>query len=119
MNRRWRARLMKVVDKAFAESLRHLPMKDGAPDPDRAPAEFQAVLRTGERETPGRLRDMRPGVLADGAHLRIDRGEHPELSPRKGDKFVALERPGQPIFEALSIDDRSHLRLIVDLGDVR
>jgi hypothetical protein len=56
-------------------------------------------------------------MTSDGGTLRIDRQAYPDLEVRKGDKLVALDRDGQPIFEFQSVDDRSHLRLICDLGD--
>lgn len=116
-----REELMDEVDEVWAESLRHLPMKGGAPDPDRAPSVFSALLRTGhrapERAGFGRGDAMRPAMTSDGGTLRIDRQEFPDLEVRKGDKLVALDRESQPIFEFQSVDDRSHLRLICELGD--
>jgi hypothetical protein len=116
-----REELMDEVDEVWAESLRHLPMKSGVPDPERAPSVFTAVLRTGDRAVErvgaGRGNAMRPAMTSDGGTLRIDRQAYPDLEVRKGDKLVALDRDGQPIFEFQSVDDRSHLRLICDLGD--
>ena len=54
--------------------------------------------------------------LAAGV-LRIDREVNPDLVIRKGDKVTALERAGKPVFEIKFVNDRSHLRLICDLGD--
>lgn len=116
-----KADLKAEVDDVWAEAVRHLPLADGRPDPDRDPVEVTALLRTGDRDAErmhfGRGNNAPAGVTADGGYLRIDRTAHPALLVRKGDKLVALEREGQPVFEVQSVDDRSHLRLICELGD--
>lgn len=113
--------LMAEVDDVWSETVRHLPLADGRKDPERDAVEFIGVLRTGDRDAErmnfGRRNSARAGVTADGGHLRIDRAVHAALVVRKGDKVVALDRDGQPVFEVLSVDDRSHLRLICELGD--
>lgn len=121
MDRSLREDLMVEVDDVWSETVRHLPLADGRKDPERDAVEFTAVLRTGDRDAErmsfGRGNSARAGVAADGGHLRIDRVVHAALMVRKGDKVVALDRDGQPVFEVLSVDDRSHLRLICELGD--
>ncbi|MFV0385666.1 hypothetical protein [Paracoccus sp. (in: a-proteobacteria)] len=121
MDRALREGLMIAVDDVWSETVRHLPLAGGRRDPDRDVIEITAVLRTGEREVePVRLArggTARPGQAADGGYLRIDRAAHAALVIRKGDKVVALDRDGHPVFEVLSVDDRSHLRLICALGD--
>ncbi len=122
MNRLWREELREEADEIWSEEIRFLPMSRGVPDPAREAVSFHAILRTGPREedrpnyagTSGR----RVGVMADGGTLRIDRAAWPDVVPRKGDKIAALDREGQPMFEVLAVDDRSHLRLICDLGDL-
>lgn len=117
-----RAELMAEVDDVWSETIRHLPLASGVKDPTRDPSQFVAVLRTGDRDVErvsfGRSKTSRAGIAADGGYLRIDRVVNAALEIRKGDKVVALDRAGQPVFEVLSVDDRSHLRLICDLGDV-
>ena len=121
MDRSLREDLMAEVDDVWAETVRHLPLAAGQKDPGRDAAEIAAVLRTGDRDAErmnfGRGNNARAGVAADGGYLRIDRAAHATLVVRKGDKVVALDRDGQPVFEVLSVDDRSHLRLICELGD--
>lgn len=107
-----------AVDDTFAEALRHLPMAGGVPDTDRAPTEFSAPLRTGDRAAMGAGRGPRVDASADGGVLRIDRRAFPGLDIRRGDRVVALAREGRPVFEVLSVDDRSHLRLICRLEDI-
>ena len=121
MDRRLRDDLTSEVDDVWSETVRHLPLADGRQDTERAAREFIAVLRSGDRDEKrmnfGRGNDARAGVTADGGYLRINRAAHAALVVRKGDKVVALDRDGQPVFEVLSVDDRSHLRLICELGD--
>lgn len=116
-----RAELMAEVDGVWSETVRHLPLAAGIKDPARDTAELVAVLRTGDRDAErvsfGRSNGARAGIAADGGYLRIDRVVNADLEIRKGDKVVALDRDGQPVFEVLSVDDRSHLRLICELGD--
>lgn len=121
MNSTLREELMGEVDDVWSETIRHLPLSSGQQDQTREMVEFLAVVRTGDREAErmnfGRGNNARSGIMAAGGHLRIDRSVHPDIEVRKGDKFVALERAGEPAFEVLSVDDRSHLRLICELGD--
>lgn len=117
-----RRELMSAVDDVWAERLKHLPLDQGQQDSDRAPSEFYAILRTGERNAEGikyrKGHSSRAGINGDGGSLRIDRSAFGDLNLRKGDKILAMDRPGEPIFEILSVDDRDHLRLVCELGDV-
>ena len=62
--------LRDAVDDVWAETVRHLPVKGGQPDPDRVPVNFEAVLRTGDQEVErvsfGRGNYARAGVAAGG-----------------------------------------------------
>jgi hypothetical protein len=121
MNSEFKNELMEAVDDVWSEPLRHLPLSSGLQDPSRSTVDFEAVLRTGDREMArlgsGRGNSARTSVAAAGGHLRIDRSAYPDLAVNKGDKLVALGRQGEPVFEVLMVDDRSHLRLICELGD--
>ncbi|WP_184010794.1 hypothetical protein [Rubricella aquisinus] len=116
-----RDELVGEVDEIWAEQVRHLPMRGAAPDPERAPLELVALIRTGVRDIEqvsfGRSNAARSGLASSGGFLRLDRTAYPDLALRKGDKVVALDREGAPVFEIMQVDDRSHLRLICDLGD--
>ncbi|WP_116131176.1 hypothetical protein [Tropicimonas sp. IMCC34043] len=107
-----------AVDEVFAEPLRHLPMAAGVPDTGRSPREIAATLRSGERAATGAGRQRRTDQWADGGELRIDREVFADLDIRQGDRIAALARAGQPMFEVMSVDARSHLRLICRLGDI-
>lgn len=121
MLKEFQEELRAEVDDVWAETIRHLPLSGGQVDGNRSPAEFVAVLRTGDRNVErsnfGRGNNSRSGVAATGGVLRIDRPANPDLSIRQHDKVVALERAGQPVFEVMHVDDRSHLRMICELGD--
>lgn len=112
------AGLRQSVDDTFAERLRFLPMAGGQPDTDRAPLEFSAVLRTGNKARQEASEAVgAPGVGAGGGVMRIDREEWSAITVGAKDKVAALDRSGTPVFEVLAVDDRSHLRLICYLGD--
>lgn len=117
-----REELRAEVDDVWGETIRHLPLTGAVADVDRAPVEITATLRTGDREGErvsfGRGNAARSRIAAGGGVLRIDREAYPALVIRKHDKVVALERAGQPVFEVQHVDDRSHLRLICELGDM-
>jgi hypothetical protein len=121
MRKNFKNELMEAVDDVWAETLRHLPLSFGAQDLTREKVEFVAVVRTGERDAAklsfGRGNTARSGIAAAGGQLRLDRSAYPDVELKKGDKIVALERTGEPAFEVLLVDDRSHLRLICELGD--
>ncbi|HCV74001.1 MAG TPA: hypothetical protein DHE23_26305 [Agrobacterium sp.] len=108
------------VDQRFAERIRLSPMKNTKTDPDRPQIVITAVLRTGD-ETAGPLdvnagRSLHSRIAAGKAFLYIDRTEHPDIVLRKGDNVRALDRPGAPLFEVSTVDDRNHARLIVGLN---
>lgn len=116
-----RDELKEAVDAVWDEALRHLPMAGAAPDAEREVAVFRAVLRTGERDgattRPGRSDREGARLLGDGGELRLDRTAWPDVVLRQDDMVVALDRPGEPVFEIQSVDDRHHLRLVCQLGD--
>lgn len=115
-----RGELRQVVDETWSEDIRFLPQASGTRDPDRTVLVIQAVLRTnaeGDIIVSRRGTGTGTAVSSTGAGLRIDRSAYPGLIIKQGDKIVALERSGQPLFEILKVDDRSHLRLICELGD--
>ncbi len=113
--------LTSSVDDFWAETIRVLAMDAGQPDASRPAREIDAVLRTNRRNADnasfGRGKSARVGLSSDGAELRVDRTSFHDLILRKGDKVVALDRLGEPVFEIQTVDDRSHLRLICGLGD--
>jgi hypothetical protein len=108
------------VDQRFAERIRLSPMKNEKADLDRPQVVIMAVLRTGD-EKDGPLdvsggRSLHSRIAAGKAALYIDRTEHPDIVLRKKDKLRALDRPGEPVFEISTVDDRNHTRLIAGLN---
>ncbi|MFC5760527.1 hypothetical protein [Rhizobium sp. GCM10022189] len=115
-----RDRVVSAVDQVFAEPVRLSPMKAASADPDRAQVTIEAVLRTGEEKPTstdgGSDRKWKAKIVAGQAELRIDRAKYPDVELKKGDKVRALSRPGDVVFEVLSVNGRDHTRLIVRLG---
>ncbi|MEP3300785.1 MAG: hypothetical protein ABJO05_02330 [Roseibium sp.] len=121
VNTALRSRLTSAVDNVFSERLEVRFWKDGREDPDRPTLEIYAPLRTHDEQTSnlsgGKGRGWKTDIRAGGARMRIDRAVYPDLLLLGGEEVVALDRDGAPAFEVLSVDTRSHLRLIVELGD--
>lgn len=121
VNTALRSRLTSAVDNVFSERLEVRFWKDGREDPDRPTLEILAPLRTHDEQTSnlagGKGRDWKTDIRAGGARMKIDRAIYPDLLLLGGEEVVALDRDGEPAFEVLSVDARSHLRLIVELGD--
>lgn len=117
----FRDRALAQVDHVFAETVRITPMKDGQPDPDRSQVFVEAILRVGEgKETTvagSMARSWRSRITAQRGELHIDRAKYPSLVVRKGDAVRALARLGEPLFEALAVDDRGATRMVVQLGE--
>lgn len=115
-----RDELFAAVDDEFAELVLLAFKKDGRADPERPDIEIEAVLRTDEEMsthiTGGKDKNWNSEVSAHLSELSIDRAAYGHISIRKGDLIRALSRHGQPWFEVLFVDDRSHRRLAVKLG---
>jgi len=114
-----RDRVVASVDAKLAEPVLLAFLQNGSADPDRVNQQVVAVLRTGEEKADdGRSsRDRNVRVSAGGGVLRIDRARYPDVVLKAGDKVRAIARAGEPWFEILTVDDRSHSRLIANLGD--
>jgi len=116
-----RDRVLAAVDKTFAETVEIKFLDGGKADPDRANTEVVAPLRTGniaaKNLSGGVSQKWKAKVAAAGGTLSINRATYTGPKPQKGDKIKAIERQGKPFFEVLAIDDRSHTRLVLILGD--
>ena len=116
-----RDRTLAAVDNQFAETVEIHFLKGGVVDPGRAGTTITAVLRTGDSKVSnlrgGTSRNWKSRVAASGGRLSIDRAIYSGPVPVKGDKVRAMDRPGKPWFEVLEVDDRSHTRLVLVLGD--
>lgn len=116
-----RDRMIAQVDRTFAGPIRLAFLKDGQVDPERAAAEIEAVFRSGNSANTNMTGGMaqRWSVRFDAAKavLAIDRAKYPDIRLRVGDKVRVLSIPGQPWFEVLGVDDRSHTRLFAGLGE--
>lgn len=116
-----RDRVAAAVDKRFAEPVRLSPMAGGRLDSDRPQIVIEAPLRVGEgKETNaggGSTSSWRSRLSAGRGELHIDRTKYPTLRIVPGDKVRAIARAGEPLFEVLTVDDRSHTRFVLELGE--
>lgn len=116
-----RDRVLASVDEKFAEPVRISFMKNGASDPDRAQVVVDAVLRVGEGKNTnvgtGNGGGWRSRIVADKAQLHINRATYTGPQPKAGDKVRAISRHGEPAFEVVDVDDRSHTRLVLNLNE--
>jgi len=113
-----RDKTVRAVDTAFAELVRIAFKKDGKNDPDRTDIELEAPLRTTSKVSPlGRASEWEGSVAASPATLHIDAATYDGPVIRKKDKVRALSRRGQPWFEVVYVDDRTHTRIIVHLSE--
>ncbi|WP_099864726.1 hypothetical protein [Pararhizobium haloflavum] len=114
--------IAEAIDEEFGELVKIWPKKDGVTDPERANLTIIAVVRTRPEQrnnlAGGRTRNWNASVSAGTTELRIAIGRYPEIRLRRGDIVEAVEREGGPLFEVLSVQDRSHVRLIAELGEV-
>lgn len=108
------------IDLIFSEAIIHFPLYKSQVDNRRQSAEFYGILRTGNLETEV-IRLGRPTaniqINASGGTLRISMVAYPDLKINKGDKIRAIDRRDKPMFEVMSVDAKSHSRLILELGD--
>lgn len=118
-----RDRVIAAVDQRFAEPVRLSPMKGGKADPGRPQHVFEAVLRVGEGKqtnaggATGSAQAWRSRLTAGRGELHIDPASYGGPAIQPGDKIRALSRHGEPVWEVLEIDDRSHTRLVLQLGE--
>lgn len=117
-----RDRVCGAVDRVFAEPVLLSFLHENEIDPARRAVEIEAVLRVGGgKQTSiggGRGETWRTQLATEKAELHIDRARYSGPLPKKGDRLCARSRPGEPWFEVLRVDDRSHVRLILELGIV-
>jgi hypothetical protein len=115
-----RSQLRAGVDAVWGERIRLDYIDNARADATRPAVEIIGVLRSEKlepRSSSGRGQQLTVPQLASGAVLRLTPNEPAAANLRVGDFVVALDRPGQPRWRVLSIDVRSHLRLIIRLGD--
>lgn len=116
-----RDRALARVDARLAEAVQLKFLKNGKADPDRESIEIEAILRVGGGKntnlTGGVARNWSSRLVAGKAQLHIDRAAYTGPQPRKDDKVRAITRHGTPWFQVLHVDDRSHSRLVLELGE--
>lgn len=117
-----RDRMTEAVDDVFAEPIALIfTGRDGRADPDRPNREIDAILRTHDQEVRslngGRTQGWSTDIATTGAVLKVDRTKYPDIVFQKGDTVQATSRAGTPKYTVLNVDPRSHVRLILTLGD--
>lgn len=119
-NRSFRDLVVSGTDGDFGESVRLSFMKDKVTDPDRASVVIWAVLRSDPERTigptGGNNKAMHMRHSSTPSELHIDPVKYSGPKIREGDRVRAMDRPGVPVFEVLSVDDRAHPRHILRLG---
>jgi len=112
------------VEAVFGERVRFVPVKggkytEGARDPDREEKDFTAVVTVdqGVQRTDGDSIGDKFGIGIVGAPIRISVNASlfpvPDKSLRKGDRLIALERPGQPVFEVVRPAPDNATRIVI------
>ena len=116
-----RDQTLALVDSVFAERVRHSPMLAACSDPGRPQQELLAPLRSAEQERSnlqgGHSKEWQTKVARARHVLKVNRSQFPDLIVRDGDVIRAIERPGQPAYTVVAVDDRQHTRLVVYLGN--
>lgn len=117
-----RDKAIRKVDELMAETVRHYPMVSGTTaDPERDKSDVSAPLRTGGVDNDGvggASQSWGARISSGKAKLHISRVAYPDIVVRRGDRFRALDRAGQPWFAVDNLDDRNHSRIIVELDEI-
>jgi len=108
------------VDLEHGEQLQHTPLSGGAADASRSPVTVIGRLRTDEGNRPsysnGRGEAVRVGQSGVAGEIEISIARYADLDVRRGDKFRALDRVGQPWFEVSRENNRSRGRRIIKVS---
>ena len=117
---RYRDMAIKAVDDVMAETVKLSFLDKGAVDASRPALEIKAVLRVGNSKASsmagGTAKSWNTRIAAGKAEVHIDRATYPDVVLRVGDAVRAMDRPGLPWFEVLSVNDRG-FRLVAELGE--
>ncbi len=106
-----------AVDDAFAERVSIVPHKDGRLDQSRPIIETKAILRVSGQRTKSLGEGWNISLATSKNLLFLDARNLPDLVLRRLDKVKALDRPGQPFFEVLTVHQRGEMRILVELGN--
>lgn len=111
------AALDRAVFGAFAEPVRHGPLKNGTADPDRPVAEIMAVLHHPEVNNASALgKGMNTKVSTSSHQLVVNRSAYPAVELRLGDHIRAISRPGMPWYAISQVSARHSGIIICELG---
>lgn len=116
-----RDKAIKINDDIWGERVELSFFVKGLVDKERRTMIAIGVLRTTEEQVKkadgGVSTGWKVPIAAVPAKLSIDPRIYPSLVVKRGDKVKALSRVGQPSFVVTSVDDRSHHRLYIYLGE--
>ncbi|MDG4671629.1 hypothetical protein P9A16_10860 [Shinella sp. 838] len=108
----------RAVSAAFAETVRHAPMKNGTADPARPAADIMAILHSPSVDGSISLGNGMITTVSASAHaLVINRSAYPSIVLRSKDKVRATTRPGSPWYEVSKISDRHSGIILVELTE--
>lgn len=103
---------------AFAELVRHAPMKNGTADPSRPLTDLMAILHSPSVDGSISLGNGMITTVSASAHaLVISRAAYPNIVLRSKDKVRATARPGSPWYEVSKISDRHSGIIILELTE--
>lgn len=108
-----------IVVRAFAEPVRHSPMKNGTSDPTRPQQTIQAVVHHPNAEGSISLGNgMITTLSASGAALVIERAAYPDILIKTKDKVRASTVAGTfAWYEVKSVSDRFSSILVAELNE--
>lgn len=113
-----KAAAIAAVHTAFAEPVRHSPLKNGTADPSRPLTDLMAILHSPSVDGSISLGSGMITTVSASAHaLVISRAAYPSIVLRSKDKVRATARPGQPWFEISKISDRHSGIILVELTE--
>lgn len=110
-----------INDDLWGEQLLLCCMKNNIVDNGRKEVEIRGILRVSDESSQkadgGKSNSWHVGFAGTSSVLFINRAAWPDIIIKKGDKIRAFERHGSPWFIVISVNDRDHRRLKVELGE--
>lgn len=107
----------RIVLDAYAETMRHSPMKSGQTDPGRPQQLIKGVFHSPNAAgTVSFAKGMAISFATQDQSLAINREDFPNLNIQIGDAFRAMDRAGQPLFHVSAVSTRHSSIIVVSLG---
>lgn len=115
-------RMSKSVERAFGETVRFIPWKAGeytpaTADPDREAFDLRAVVTVDyevERMDGDRnVTHSTPSIVGGAVRISVDAALFTDNQPRHGDRFQAVSRAGQPVYEVIMVAPDNATRILL------